>query len=298
MAVEATLDHLAFTFRKLGVKTISLEQLAEKADVTLFDISPDALRNAMLQRGVLIKDGKASAYDGHDFQVTVAASFRRFVERALDIIENSLEPVTAVELIGMVGLVEGAMPLSSMSHHLRKVGIWHIPGVGFWHRRHYVDGNGILYGARPGSEQSGAVMEAFKEYGWPMTAEDIEATTRGKVTRRYVTQAVKRPWPDILSIGYGLYVPAGAARRAGLPISRNLAKAFLDLDPDELIDSKDNTRMFRLCDLLQRMGYGISKPSSTVRDGKQRRTVYFKLNDTGRKALSELVGKKKPDDEF
>ena len=298
MAVEATLDHLAFTFRKLGVKTISMESLTEKADVTLHDISPEALQNAMLPRGVLIKDGKASAYDGHDFQVTVAASFRRFVERALDIIENSLDPVSATDLIGMVGLVEGAMPLSSMSYQLRKVGIWHIPGIGYWHRRHYVDDNGVLYGARPGSAQSGAVMEAFKLYGWPMTAADLEATTKGAVTRRYVAQAVKRPWPDIISVGYGLYVPAGAARRAGMPISRNLAKAFLEMEPDEAIDAKDNTRMFRLCDLLQQMGYGISKPSSTVRDGKQRRTVYFKLNDTGRKALSDMIGKKKPEDDF
>ena len=298
MATEQIFDHLAFTFRQMDGNQCSLEELAEKADVILNDVSPIALENAMLTRGVLIRNGIASAYEGHEFKTTVATQFRKFVQRAAEVIDLADAPIMPSDLIGMVGLVEGAIPLSSMSLHLKKVGIWFIPGVGYWHKRHYVNENGILFGTKPGSEQAKAVYDAFKEYGWPMTALDLEAATRGKVTRRYVIGAVKRPWPDIISAGYGLYVPAGASRRVGFPMSKNIAQAFLELQEDEVIDSKDNTRMFRMCDLLQNMGYGVTRHSSTTRDGKQRRTAYFKLNDAGRRALNSIASNRKPDDEF
>lgn len=298
MTDGTTFDHLAYTFRAMDVGQCSLEQLAEKAKVNLFDVTPITLRNAMLFRGIEIENGIASLYEGHDFKDTITLGYKKFCQRAAEIVEVADEPVPAVDLIALVGFAEAAIPLSTMSRHLKKVGIWFIPGLGYWHKRQFVDQDGNIYGRKTDNAQAAALVEAFKEYGWPMTAIDLEAATSGVVTRRYVTHAVRRPWPDIVSVGYGLYVPAGAARRVGFPVSTNVARAILDLEPSEVLDSKDNTRMYRLCDLLRRFRYGVVRRSNTVRDGKQRRIAYFKLNDTGRRALNAVALSKKPDDEF
>jgi len=295
---DATFDHLAFTMRKLAWTQCSLEDLAEKADVNLMGMSAIALRNAMLMRGYRIHEGLVTLYDGHKFKATVAVSFKKFVKRAAEIIDAAGAPIMPADLVGMVGLVEAAIPVAQMTFHLNKVGIWLIPGVGYWHKRHYVDQRGILYGSVTTSEQARRVNEAFQEYGWPMTAYDLEAATHGKVSSRYFQDEVKRPWPEVISVGWGLYVPAGAARRVGFPMSKNIAQAFLDLGVDEVVDSKDNTRMYRMCSLLQRAGYGVSRTSNTVRNGSQRRIRYFKLNQTGRKALTSLLDNRKRKDEY
>lgn len=291
-------DHLVYTFRRLGVTQISLEELAEKGDVHIATIDKEAMRNALLYRGYEIKDGLVRAYEGHGYKTTVSMAFRKFSERAAEIIDTAGAPIMPADLVRMVGLVEARVPLSAMTYHLKKVGVWFIPGIGYWHKRHFVDERGVLYGHSVNDKQSMALYDAFKEYGWPMTAIDLDAATNGVVTSQYLKSATARSWPDIISVGYGLYVPAGAARRVGFPMSKNLAEAFIDLKYTEVIDSLDNRRMYRMCDLLQKMGYGVTRRSNTVRDGKQRRTAFFKLNETGRKALSGLLVNRKPQDEF
>lgn len=283
----------------MAVMQCSLETLAEKANVKIpASIEEFGFRNAMMIRGVLVKDGFCRKYEGHEFKDTIAVGFKKFSARAVEIVEQADAPVPAVDLIAMVGMSEGAMPLGSLKRYLRRVGIHFIPGLGYWHKKHFIDAGGTIYGKRTGAKYREHILEAFQTYGWPLTNVDIEAATHGRVSRNYVVMAAKQPWPDMVSIKYGLYVPAGAARRAGVPMSRNIAEALLDLSPDEALDAKDNTRMYRLCHLLHEMGYGIARHTNTRRDGKARRLAYFTLNETGRRRLNDVIGRKKPEDEF
>lgn len=299
MVDEATLDHLAFSFRQLAVKQCSLEVLARQADMKISaELEELAFRNAMMIRGVLVEHGMCKVYEGHDFKDTIPTAFRKFSARAVEIVEMEDAPVPAAELIARIGMSEGAMPLGALRRNLQRVGLNFIPGLGYWHKKHFIDAAGTIYGKQPGSKRREAMLAAFQSYGWPLTNVDIQAATRGYVSRHYVVMTAKQPYPDILSIGYGLYVPAGAAKRAGVPMSKNIARAFLELDPGEAIDAKDNTRMYRMCKLLHEMGYGLARYSNTRLDNKQRRIAYFTVNKTGRRRLKDVVGRKKPADEF
>lgn len=297
----ALYDFMAERFRQIGQPVVPLEDLIEAAEDAghgdIWDMPRHGIVNAMRFRGLEVKAGNVMlpTIDGEHFD-PVATDYAEFIEAAQRVLREAMYPIDTPQLMEMVALSTAAIPLSTMRHRLRKIGIHYIPGVGYWKHPQYTDPSGRIISRRIRSDRIQALHDCFEAYGWPIAGPDAERWTSGLVTSRFLTTYAANAGKDsITGIGKGLYVPSDRAE-GEFPMSRGVALSLLALDPRETIDDKDHLRLFRLCLMLEERELASLKRSRTTRDRIRRQTLKVELKSQGRAMLEKIA--RKAVDEF
>lgn len=294
-------DYMAARFRAAEVQSMPLDELLEYAEqegyAEIWEVPRAPITSAMRVRGLDVKNGVVSLpTNGVDFFDPVMTDYREFQDACVRVMKEAEHPLSPPDLIARTGLSDAAVPLSTMQHYLRRVGIHFLPGVGYWKYPQYTDDTGRIVTRRIKSERIEALIDYFQHQGWPIAGKEAERQTKGLVTSRFlVRNAVASSGKLVSGIGSGLYVPLDRAKDGPIPMSRNIAEALLSLSPDHIIDDKDHLRLFRIALMLERQGLASLKRSRTNRDRVRRQTIRLTLKDAGR-AMLEKIARKQADE--
>jgi hypothetical protein len=297
MPSHATIyDFMAERFRALGDPTCKLERIIADAEhagyVDLWEMPRQGIVNAMRARGIVVANGIMSLpeFEGDHFD-PVKTDYAEFVTAAKRIIAEAEYPIDTLDLVEATGLATAAAPLATMRHYLRKEGVHYLPGVGYWRHPQFTTKSGRIISRHCRSERTQALLDYFEVSGWPIAGPDAERETGGLVTSRFLARhaTTEESARMVQGIGSGLYVPMGQDKRQALPMSHNVAKALLELSPEEIIDDKEHLRLFRLALILERKGFATTKKSRTTRGGVRRQTARVALTEAGRKMIEKIA---------
>ena len=294
MPTDALYDYLAARFREIGAPTYPLSSIVADAEregyADIWEAAPIAIRNAMRSRGLDLLGDMLSlpALDGEHFDPieTDFAGFRAAARRVIDAVEY---PIPAAELVVRIGVSDGGVPWSSMAALLKRDGIFHLPGAGYWRHPQFTFPDGRIISKRIRSERIGAMQAIFKRHGWPVVAPDAELWSDGLITRRYLVRYASTD-SVVSSLGIGLYVPTDQVATSPLPMTGNVAAALAALDPDTRIDDKDHLRLFRITLCAERLGWLTARRSRSSVDGKRCQTAWVAWTAEGRAALGRAMG--------
>ena len=295
-------DYMAARFRELGKPSMSLDAILSDAEeqgfMDVWEMPRGGIGNAMKVRGLEVRNGQLMfpEHDGEHFD-PVETNFAEFKEAAKRVMEEAEYPLPTAELIERAGLHASAAPLASMQSHLREVGIYFLPGVGYWRHPQYTDPAGRVVSKRMRSDRVKTLVSLFEEHGWPIAGKDAERWSQGIVTSRFMTRYANQAGEArIAGIGSGLYVPIDRAEEAPLPMSRNVVEAVLAIDEETVLDDKDTHRLFRIMLVAERLGWVTLKKSRTTRDRIRRQTARVTWTEEGLKNLRRM--NKNTADEF
>lgn len=293
-AHEALYDHIARLYQERGNGVVHLEELIEQAARDGFEIVWSVSRQAIIN-ALLVRDIDATGptvepvkdiVENYD---PVATDFAEFTAAAAQIMKTAEYPIDALDLISMTGLATTAVPMSALALYLRRVGIYFIPGVGYWRSAQYVDPSGRIIAPKIRGARMRELFSYFETHGWPVAGPDIERDTAGLVTSRFMARQGAASDSPIIGIGCGLYILADKATPDGLSMSRNVALSLLALTDDVIIDDKDHLRLYRLALIMERKGLATVKKSRTTRGGVRRQTARLSINPEGRALLESYA---------
>lgn len=297
MSTDATINAISEAFWNASKPAVPLEDLLNAADAEAWDMPKETLATALAVRGLTLANGMVSETGDAAPLEPVKADYSVFLRRAREAVEIAEQPLSAAELIGMTGLSTEAVPAASMAHHLRTVGVFFIPGAGYWRNPQYASERGEVWYARFTSKKLRRVMELFKDHGWPLAGADIERLTAGEVTSRFMSvEAHRTKFAAVRSMGGGLFIPTGAAVRSGIPMTHNVAAAILDINPREGVARDDDVRLYKIAAVLERHNLAKVKYTTTTRGGRRVRLVYVDLTEHGYRTLRKID--KRSNDEF
>jgi hypothetical protein len=294
---EAMFDDMAARYEARGLPAVAVEEIiAETAEAGFLDpwtfSSTATLANGLRVRGLVIKSGMIEREDAAPVENynPVLTDFEEFTKAAKRVIDEAEYPVDAMDLATRTGLASEAIPYATMKTHLRRVGIWFIPGLGYWRAPQYTDPSGRIVSKHVRSERIKALLECFETQGWPITGVDAERHTGGKVTSRFLSRyAAGSGSETVKGIGSGLFVPADKLTKAGLPMSANVAAALAKLDPETVIDDLDHLRLFRIAMIMERRGLATIRKSRSSRSRKRIQTMRVTLTDAGKKMVDKIA---------
>jgi|GEM_PF-4213012 len=299
---EDIYDFLAEAFRSQDRPQVDygyMMDLAEKeGHLDVFEIPKGAMANAMKVRGVKVVDGlfQYPSVDGLTFD-PAEEGYDPFLKAAKKAVGNAEYPLPTDELLQRCGAHSSAAPLTLLKHHLKRVGVHWLPGVGYWRAPQYTNKSGRIVSKRLKSERTQAMIDAFEKNGWPLSGKDIEKHTGGIATTKYISNYVKRAGEALVaSIGYGLYVPADLKGTSTIPMSANVADLVRGIDVEQIIDDKEDHQVYRIMLLASKFGYVKLKKSRTTRSGVRCQTIRIKWTQKGRDFMKEAS--KRTSDEF
>lgn len=299
-ATEHQFDQIANAFYEKGSATVPLETILRELDIWEWGVPKKVATTALATRGLTLKNGEISETGDAAPLLPVASGFEPFLRAAKDAIEMVEKPVSAPELIGMTGLATEAIPSESLAYHLRRVGIYYIPGAGFWRYPQFATPKGELWATTPRSKQGKRIMDTFRDHGWPLAGEEVERITAGEVSSRFMSQqAHKRNHRLVAGVGNSLFVPAGVAATADMPVpvTHNVVAAILDHSPAAPLYRDADVKLYKLASILARHGLATVKQGWSRRHGRQTRIVFMELTEAGFRTLSGL-DKRTRKDEF
>jgi hypothetical protein len=295
MNLDQIFDDMARRFAEADRDAVPIEEIIKQtADAGIGDAwtcSKQAMTNAMRVRGIDVRSGMlCRADDDREHFEPVMTDYMEFRQAAKRAIQEAGYPIDTMDLANRTGLNHSAIPLVSMSIHLRKEGIHFLPGVGYWTAPSYTDPSGRIVSRRCRSERAQALIECFETLGWPLVGRDVERHTNGLVTSRFLTTyAADSGRATVAGLGGGLYVPADKRDSAVIPMSRNVALAMQSLEPETMIDDQDGLRLFRLATLFERKGLATVRKSRSSRGGKRVQTARIEYNKAGLQVLERVT---------
>lgn len=300
---HATLyDFIAARMLELDEPSRSIEQLFEDAEQIGFfdawDIDRRGLSNAMKARGFVVSGGMIKFPEDSDGQAfsPIATDYETFIGKARQVLQEVGKPLSALELHERCDLVSAAMPGGRLKSIMLKNGFYYIRGAGYWTAPQFTMPNGLMLSNRIKSRRVGAIIEAFHSHGWPICGAEIADITKQLVTSSYLVKYALRPGSRVIGIGSGLYVPADLADEKPFAMSPNIVAAIIAVQPGDLIDDKDNTKLFRIGLLMERKGMATATISRSIRGGVRVQTMRIKLLPKGERILSHKI--KNPIDAF
>lgn len=291
---ETIYSFIEAQFRALNVPEYSLSRLVLDAEAEgygdVYEIPTLALVNAMRARGLDVRNGIIGlpAVDGEHFD-PIATSFERFVSAARTILRDAEQPIPAHRLIAQVNLPAAAVPYAGMADYLKEVGIYHIPGVGYWRAPQWTMPDGRMISKRIHSERTIRLRDLFEQIGWPIVGREAEAMTDGLVSSVWLSNYAGSGG-IALGLGIGLFVPRDVLTKdRPLPMSANVAQAFADLDDDAVINDKDHFRLFRVALKAAALGYLTVRKSRTTKGGKRVQTMRLTWTEEGLVQLRKAI---------
>lgn len=292
-ASAAEYDFIANYFRSTGRASMPIEEAVAEARKNghdrIWQTDKRIFYAAMRSRDVFVRnDMLERPYSPDDFR-PVSIGYDKFLDEAAALVRVARHPLDAAELLAVVSQHTNS-PVPSgddMQNMLRHRGVHYIPGTGYWHARIYTTPQGHIVTADASSFATD-IARCFETMGWPIVGQDVERETKGRVTsKKLAAFCHSRANHLIAGVGSGLYVPADTpSTLTPLPMTRNVAKALLAIEPSSLITDKHDLRLFRLCLVLARQDLATIKKSRTLRGGVKAQTVRLELTDRGRSMLS------------
>lgn len=298
MSSEHTYDRIAAHFYESNKEAIPLETVIELLGLINLDVPKEALKAAMSMRGLDYRNGEITRKRPDEGQRPPKSDYSAFVLAAREAIDMASKPMPAGELIGISGLSTEAIP-RELPHHLRSAGIYFIPGAGYWKHPQYATDTGELHYSPSRSEALVALMNAFQEHGWPLSGEEIEKATGGKVTSRFCSLSAHRNRHRLIrSVGNGMFVPYGAQATPSrpIPVSNNVMHTVIDHDPAEPIFRAENVRLYKIAPILAKHGVAKIKEGASVRNGRRQRYILMELTEAGYKAFKGMDARGKKED--
>ncbi len=286
-------EFIAAEYRKSGDTHIELNDLlikaADEGYGEVWQISKHGMANALAARGLELKNGviHLPRYEGGNFD-PVVTDYEEFLEAAKEVMDGQTQPLETMELVSLTGLTRAAVPLNTLASKLQRIGVYFIPGVGYWNSPSYTLENGKVLTRRCRSDRLAGLLNLFEIHGWPIAGRDAEAWSNGLVTSRFMTIAANQPHARIAGIGSGLYVPVDRAADKPLPMTPNIADKLLELDMKTLVRDKPEVRFFRILKVLERLGIVKAKHSRSTHDGKRCQSIRAKLTKPGRIEIKRL----------
>jgi hypothetical protein len=295
-------DFMAGRFREIGRPQVSMDAILSEVEaegfIDVWQIPRGSIANAMKLRGLEVGSGslRLPKHEGEHFD-PVETDYAEFKAAAKRIMAEAEYPLQMGELIDRTGLHAAAAPLSAMQYHLKQVGIFWLPGTGYWRHPQYTDPSGRSVSKRIRSDRVEKLVSLFEEHGWPISGKEAEQWTSGVVTSRFMTRYANQAGSSrIKGIGSGLYVPVDKAEEGRLPMSRNVVEAVAGIDDGAILDDKDTHRLFRIMLVAERLAWVSLKRSRTTRDRTRRQTIKVRWTDEGRRNIARLT--KDTADEF
>lgn len=289
--LETLYDFIAQRFRTLGENECKLERLIADADaegyLAVWDVHRSVYTNALRARGLECRNGIVHyPKDGESFYDPVTTDYVAFKRTAAQVVAAADAPVPSPELVRATGLSRASIPYPNMKRVLADVGIYYIPGLGYWHAPQYTTPEGRIIAKHIRGERAVALYEAFEKRGWPLAGAELERWTSGLVNSRFLTRYAHSN-RSIAGIGSGLYVPADRIGELPIPMSGHaLTELRAMLDPTKVIADKDNLRLFRIVLLAQRLGWLRARLSRTTKNARRRQTIRVeKWTEEGRRQL-------------
>lgn len=296
-ATEFQFDQIANAFYEKGKATIPLEEILRDLDLWQWDVKAKALTSALAMRGLTLINGELSATGDAASFIPVKTGFDAFIRAAKNALDMVERPVPAAELIGMTGLASEAVP-EHLAYHLRRVGIYHIPGVGYWRHPQYATTRGELLASSPKSKIGTRIVETFQLHGWPLAGEEIEKLTAGEVTSRTMSQQTQKgPNRVALTLGNSLFIPAGvvATDSQPIPMTANVVEIIMDHPQTVPIFREDNVKLYKLAFLLAKHNMAVIREHWERRGGRQSRAVTMALTEDGRQIIAGMDKRRKDD---
>jgi hypothetical protein len=295
LITDAEFDALADAMKRSNALTLPIEELCRIASVDIWDTPKQALANGLMVRGVVVKKGEARLYEGPEFEPVGEPDFREFIKAAKRVVNEAGRPVSIGDIVSASGIVSIAPSIEHMT--MRKAGLHFIPGLGYWKAEQYIAPDGTLYWREYRSTKINALMEAFRQYGWPLHSSDIEALTNGEVKRDNLVTIKNGAASNVIhSVAHGLYVPIAAAIQVGAPISKNMAAVVMRLHPRERVMRDANMRLYRVLVWLGREKYGDCRETHARLQRGLRYYCTFRLSDKGERQLRRVLGKREQDE--
>lgn len=300
-AHDAMFDFMAEAYKAKGEEYVPLEQIVSEAQdagyVELWDMPRLNIVNAMKLRGLQVSSGSIHHPVVAEHYDPIATDFAEFTAAAAKVMAEAEYPLDAADVIERCALADTAIPMASMSHYMRRIGIHLIPGVGYWRSPQYTDPSGRIISRHCRSERIAALLDYFQSHGWPIVGAEAEKATTGLVTSRFLSRfAVGDGRDRIAGIRAGLYVPADRVDDGPIPMSPAVATTMAGLQPDAPIDDHEHLRIYRIAMLMERHGLATLKRSRTTRDKIRRQTLLVKITPAGKDYLAKIA--KTTEDEF
>lgn len=298
-ATEHTFNAIANAYYEQGRATVPLEEILRSLDLWEWTVPKKVLKDALAVRGLTLANDEISETGDTAPLIPVKTGYEAFIRAAKDAIEMVEKPVSAGELIGMTGLATEAVPAESLAYHLRRAGIYYIPGVGFWRYPQFATVRGELLATPGRSKKARRIAEAFKEHGWPLAGEEVERITAGEVSSRFMSQqAHKKAHRMVATIGNSLFVPAGIAATSDMPVpvTHNVVAAILDHSPSKPLFRDEDVKLYKLAAVLARHGLATVRQGWSRRHGRQTRIVFMELTETGHRLLTGLDRRTRKDE--
>lgn len=292
-------ERLAKKFEDLGGNPVKVETLLDDADIEVWNTKREKISLALSRFMLTIQNGEVRRIERREFKNTVKTSFEEFMIGAKAVARTITEPVTLDIVLSMIGINSSAIPRIGLNSYMKKCGLHFIEGVGYWTEEQYANDDGQIWTTKRRGEKALIVLEALRQYGWPICGAEVERASMGEVTSQYIAViATSQKSRMIKSIGNaGLYVPVGAISRHPFPISERVAQTILKaLKCQTKITNGEFPLMYKLGFALAKIDYVTLKQTTVFRNGRRQRCIQLELTQHG---FQMLAGSKKPDkDEF
>lgn len=280
----ATFDRVAERVRSAG-RPITYEEAIDGLSIH-FRTSKDAVRDGLRERGVILAADDMLRVD----QPIEPGDYSRFVAAVTQRLQGSNHPIHTDALLAGLDLPDAAIPFTDLAPTLKRAGLFHFRGAGWWTAPQWSDTVGNFYSTHNGKRVK-AVMNLFNEYGWPLHAVRIAELAGGLVSASYFDFHNPASREHFTNVGLRMIVPASAVDKAHpVPMSPAMAASMLALTPDDLIARRYSFAAYGIALLLARAGLAIVKKANTRRGGeKQTQTVRMELTTAGRAQLVEMA---------
>lgn len=279
----ASFDRIAERVRA-APSPITLEQAIAGLNMH-FRVKRLAIEDGLRERGVILSaDDMLRVREEERI-----GDYARFVAAASQRIQAGDHPLHTDELLSGLDCPDSAIPYHDLADVLRRAGLYHFAGAGWWTAAHWTDKVGNVYHAL-GNERVRIIMGIMNEYGWPIHAARVSELSGGRIRRTFVDPNHPAMADFFANIGMRFAVPKSETAKGPVPMSPAMAATFLAIEPGALILRKQSTNTYGIAMLLAKHGLATVKKANTkrLREG-QTNTVRVYLTDQGRAAITEMA---------